>query len=447
MSPRPIPHTATEAPRPESRDLFSRPVVTVLTIVTSFSLVATVVLALLGPRTEPSAAVPSAHNRTAIGHAALVELLRALDYPVLVSRTRSASKAGPDDLLLLAEPTKLAHGEFEDRLSDAFASARRVLLVLPKWRGIPRLDAPGRLKDVVREGRSAQRIVEIVDAGGRVSFDRRRSGPWSAPTDRSSAFERILGGEAGVAPDLVGAQLLDGSRLEPIVSHAEGVLFGRLPDAEDPGARRFVLTDPDLISNHGLSRGDNAWLAAAVIAGALGPGGTVIVDESFHGASAAESSFEALFRMPLAVASAHLGILLVVLLAARVTRFGAPVPPPPPVERTPGFRIRNTAALLRTGGHDDHVLERYRREVFDEVAAAFHVTGVPRRELAARLDEIAARRAQTRSEAAMSAVDLHERVREFRRAPRAADGSNFLAIARDLHRFREEMLDGTRNRP
>ena len=428
-----------------SKPLFSRPTLAVLTIVTVFSLVATVVLAAFGPRNRPDIEIPGTHNRTAIGHAALVDLLRALDVPVLVSRSRSAGKAGPDDLLVLAEPSTHVSGNFEERLEEAFESANRVLLVLPKWRG-SREPLGSRLsRAYLVDADTTRSVAEAVDAGGVVRRTGSPAGPWTFDPSFAPGFA-----DAPSDPDIVQPQLLDSSRLEPLIDQPAGILFGRLPAPEEEAARRFVVTDADLFSNHGLARSDNAWLAVSILTAALGPGGTVVIDESFHGATAAESAFQALFRMPLGIATAHLALLLGIVLAARVARFGAPLPPDPPVERTPGFRIRNTAALLRAGGHDAAVLERYRRETFDELAAALHLSGGPRRELAERLDEVRDRLASGPRKAGRStpsAAELQQRVRDFRSTARGADAPAFLEIARDLHRFREEMLDGTRHRP
>ncbi len=57
-------------------------------------------------------------------------------------------------------------------------------------------------------------------------------------------------------------QLVRGDDLQPIVSSERGMLIGEL---NERGRRIWVLSDPDVISNHGLARGGNAALAVASI--------------------------------------------------------------------------------------------------------------------------------------------------------------------------------------
>ena len=69
----------------------------------------------------------------------VVELLRELEVPVVVSRTRSAQKAGDRAPLVVAEP-RLPR-DFErgsHRFHESLAAASRVILVLPKRWATPK---------------------------------------------------------------------------------------------------------------------------------------------------------------------------------------------------------------------------------------------------------------------------------------------------------------------
>ena len=53
---------------------------------------------------EPPSAAPDSFSRSAVGHRAAVELLRALGWQVLASRHRTADRAGEGAIVALLEP-------------------------------------------------------------------------------------------------------------------------------------------------------------------------------------------------------------------------------------------------------------------------------------------------------------------------------------------------------
>ena len=95
---------------------FSRTTLWVITGVAALSLIVATVLVMIGsdPSSQRSAGA-DAYSRSAIGHRGLVELLRRLDIPVVVSRHGSASK-GRSGLVVLAEPTAALSASELERL-------------------------------------------------------------------------------------------------------------------------------------------------------------------------------------------------------------------------------------------------------------------------------------------------------------------------------------------
>ena len=62
---------------------------------------------------------PSTYSSSALGHKALMETLRRLDVPVVVSRFRTAEKTGSGSLLVLAEPDD---SDISEELLDGFGN-------------------------------------------------------------------------------------------------------------------------------------------------------------------------------------------------------------------------------------------------------------------------------------------------------------------------------------
>src|SRR5262249_56437462 len=61
---------------------------------------------------------------------------------------------------------------------------------------------------------------------------------------------------------LTDPQFLAGGELQPIITGPDGTLVGEL--ASD-GGRLWILSDPDLLSNQGIGKADNAAVAVALI--------------------------------------------------------------------------------------------------------------------------------------------------------------------------------------
>jgi hypothetical protein len=406
---------------------FSRRALAWLVGISVVSFTTWLVVGLVAPEpTDLESVNADAYSRSAIGHRALVELLRARQVPVMVSRFDSGTRAGEQALLLLAEP-RLEPGSTTAprKLQLMLRAARRSLLVLPKWRGQEDPDHPGWLgragpvppAEIAGLLKAADvGAVAYLAAGGGVQACEGAGA--SVTLDRPQLMRPVEGDES----------------LQPLVTCGDGWLLAEREEQED-GSKVWILSDPDVLANHGLDDGDNAAVAWAVLEHARQPGQAVVLDETMHGHERVPSLFRELFTFPLALATFQVVLAIAFLVWSGAARFGAPVPPLPVLEAGKGVLVDNTAALLRLGGHSAYTLGRYLDSLTQEVARVLHAdsAGKPG-EARARLRRIGRRRRVTEDLAAIeSAV---ERLRgEKSPAPAAV-----LAVARRVHRWREEML-------
>jgi hypothetical protein len=226
--------------------------------------------------------------------------------------------------------------------------------------------------------------------------------------------------------------------LEPEVVCGSGLLVARHKSADGPEI--YLVSDPDVLNNHGLGRGDNAALIHEFLTHRLGAKG-VIFDETIHGYRRTPGILAEAFRFPLLLAVLQTAVLLGVLLWAGMGRFGKPLPPPAGLGSGRQVLIDSTARLLTYGGHAPESLGRYFHQTVRALAAAF---GLPS-DLAeaATLDRL-----QRISRERRLGMDLH-RLRQQADHPPSGEQANdhALSLARDLHRWRQEMMDGNRTHP
>jgi hypothetical protein len=355
---------APEAQRQARRDaaIFRRRTVIWLTILCSASLAAGLLfIALSGGDAKSTDA--NAFSRSAIGHHALVSWLRASGVDVVVSRFRSAAKAGPRAALLIAEPTHLTQEKSTDddksplvtdlgaTVRDALGRGGSVIVVLPKWQGTTSTKKPGWIDTA--ELAERERAAEILSlaTGGHCAVSDVISAGDAAP---SSFKTRLPGAEL---PTLASAQLLRPgcTPLAPLVWSEAGILIAR---AE--GKKLYIVADPDLLNTSGLTQGDNAIVTHRLLVDQVASE-SIIVDEVLHGFGRVPSLWNELFSLPLLPVTLHVIGLLGLVLWATIGRFGKPLAVPPRVP--PGKRalVESTAELLVAGGHEAESLRHYFR--------------------------------------------------------------------------------------
>ena len=357
---------------------------------------------------RPDEAGPTIYSRSALGYAALFHTLKELGIPVAENTAESVPRTGVA-VVVIAEPNHdkatLAH------VRDVLEHAPAVLLVLPKRRGKPDEDRPGMLRrDRLVPLDDPQRVLEVVDE--RVVVER------YAPVQSWNVRAPLTAGPTMSAP-----QLVHGGALQPLLSSPDGILVGEI----DRGNRRVVVvSDPDILENHGLTRGDNALIAVALVRSLRGAGGRVVFDEVPHGfVSRPLGIARLLLTFPFVLVTLQIALGCALLLWSAVGRFGAPKPREATLPLGKRSLIEGGSRLLAFAGRFAFVADRYAEALVRETAARLNAPrGLTPAELVAWFN------------------------RTGRPAPAAAaapaalpDEPAALAAAQSLYRWRNDVLD------
>lgn len=359
----------------------------------------------------------NAYSYSAIGHRALVDSLREVGIPVLVSRSDSAAKAGENSLLVLAEPRVR---NWYERTIDAEPGADEILLVLPKWDGLDGHTKPHWLWVAgMIPGRYVEAVLrEVLPDGSLV----RLPGPVKWNT-----------GVLGVEPDIEYPQLIESRLLKPTVWSDQGVLAGWVRYGSQ---RIWILSDPDILSNHGLGSGDNAVLTMRLLDAVRPPAGPIVFDETIHGYWRPPNLWRSMFELPYVVPVILAAVAAMMLGWAAMRRFGAPLPPRPPFASGKAVLIDNTASLLRFGGHGSEILVRYAETTLRGVA---HRLNAPRHLDDAALVEWVDRVGRARG-VSRDYSEIRNRLYTIRGK---GDTLRLARAARRLYQWKREMIDGS----
>jgi hypothetical protein len=379
-------------------------------------------------------------STSALGHRAAAELLRRSGVPVFIRRTGWPGPLGSGTPLVIAEPSpgaaEKAKEDDEDNppalaslMEMARLSGAPVLLVLPKWSGVTDPERPRWIEAV--QPRPDSEIREVL-SGLRSKKEKVDLSP-GPPADWDAECEVTRGAPVRVV--LKKARFLQaGEDLDPIVSCGGRILAARLPGSKSR-PEVYLLSDPDVMNNQGLSRGENARLFRDLLLGRLGAR-SVVWDETHHGFQRVGGFLREMFRFPLALLVAQALLTAGIVLWAGTGRFGEPVTPPSAMEGGKRGLIDNIAKLLSMTEDAAPALSRY-FELTMRAAAAFYFlpAELPEREVVSRLQAIGRSRGID--------FDLEGAWRAVRESPPAPEGGprEALDLARQLHRWREAMTD------
>ncbi len=390
-----------------------------LVTIGTLSFVGAVVLSLLaGNGGSVQSAGANSFSHSAIGHRALVEVLEQVHMPVVVSRNNSVGKAGSSSLLIVAEPRAPVATPFELK---GLTNAWTVLVVLPKWGGETNPFIPDWLEtaDLLPVKDAEQMLVAVLGEGTVLRpTDGLRLETGSFPT-----------------PTLAAPQLVRSSSLEPVIGGDQGILLGRLNRG---WTTIWVLSDPDILSNHGIGQGDNALLTVRMIDHIRPEGGAIVIDETVHGFEAKPELSRAVLETPLAITAVIAVMTLAVLMWAATGRFGAAVPPERPIKPGKAGLIDNTASLLEFGGHGVAILNRYLRVALRDASITLHAPPSLRgTELIAWFDRVGASRG-----VGVTCAEICDAVAAIARQQKV-DGARLARVAHSVNRWKQEMLHGS----
>jgi hypothetical protein len=284
-------------------------------------------------------------SRSAVGFAGLHALLRHAGLEAQVDR----GQAVPSPSLTIVTPTIAT--------SAADIAAHRVqgplLIILPKWIIVPMPLQPDRVYKAGAwdTGPIAAKIRPFVTAE-----------IVQTPGDRRNPVLRATMPMPGLP------SLLNNLRLEQVQTIARGapVLmdFGDSKQAVLVRVRGganpvYVLSEPDLMNNHGLAHEGAARAALAMIAALRRGNGPVMLDVTLNGLGRSPSMLRALFEPPFRGATIC-AILAALLMAFHtLARFGAPADGEAAITRGKKALADNTAELVRIMGRESGMALRY----------------------------------------------------------------------------------------
>ena len=389
---------------------------------------------------RPLTAQANGFSTSAIGHAAFIDLLGRLGVDVRVRRTDRMDMVDPGTPFVLMEPPAprevrspvdvgpLAESrseKLEDLVERVLDAEQSLVIVLPKWFGVAKEEHPRWLETNTRA--KPERLLSTLNELFEIDLELVEDAPSAVGT-----VETDWGASWKV--ELTDPQVLRPNEdLVPLLSHGSGYLAAEFVD--DDGGHMIFVSDPDLLNNHGLGKGENAACSYDLFRYAMGDTGAVVFDETLHGFGLSTGILYELFRFPLVLGVLHAGLLVGLAVWAGQGRFGKPRPLLKELPSGKATLITNTASLLSLGGYLATSLPRYVEGVLRAVASHYHLPPT-------LSDEERVRRLQAVTAARGLDVDLPALIRQVN-AVRVHPGKNETAmrLARRIHRWSEELFD------
>ena len=302
-----------------------------------------------------------------------VNSLGLLVLPIYDSALESRRKPPEtkEELLLQRDEYDLQAYSLRDRAAEVPS-----LIVLPKWRSGMRLTGLGHPILLIERQRVERVLAEFTgDSGSRVFYGR------TVFTD----FEAV--GGAGTAR-IYAAQMFAAPGCEPLVGRVDAMILGRCPLDGEEGKKVLVLSDPDLLNNHGLRLGDNAHIARALLGKEAG-GKSVIID--YSPVSWLRSVDEGVYRErtwadlmkffdpPFLALWGGAAIMLVLALWRAARRFGPVIVERMKIEASKAYAVKARARLMRLSDQDGALVSEYAKARIAAVAAQLVGPGEARR--------------------------------------------------------------------
>ncbi|NVO57822.1 hypothetical protein HW561_18655 [Rhodobacteraceae bacterium B1Z28] len=289
------------------------------------------------------------------------------------------------DVAQTKEDLLLQTDEFDQDVAVIREKAQSVpsLIILPKWRSGMRLTGFGH-PFLIAPRADVQALLHQL-AGMDVGQVFHAHTPFSEYALTSDPDESLLA-------RIYAAQVFEGRGCVPILGRPGAMVLGLCPlPSEGEQDQVYVLSDPDLLNNHGLSLGDNAWIAAQLLPDIAGEGRIVIDYSDQNWLTESEQVIERertwedlkrLFQPPFLILWIGSGILLILAIWRGGIRNG-PVHDPQPMLGT-GKRTANRvrARLMRLTDQDgalltDFIDTRLRAHATATFGTAHKIAGRP----------------------------------------------------------------------
>lgn len=403
---------------------FSPKVAIMLFLVGVFAFSAFITLSSFAPTSAEGDAGAHALSRSAIGYAGIVKLARLNDATVRVSRTPPLM-LDPESVLLVVTPE-----EPVTMSGIATAGGGPVLIVLPKWLAIPHSERSGWVGRAMTmsEQSVANLIAPIVP---QATLTRSRTAVEHV-IDVESRATRSAPANAILRPAKIDEfQTIAAPGLKPVAKTKDGKIVLGLWETDDGDI--YVLSEPDLLNNHGVGKLRTAEVALDILNMLRAPDEAIVFDVTLNGYATERNLLRLAFEPPLLAATLSFALVAALIAWRAATRDG------PSMERDRalayGKRILadNSAALVRLAGREHTMAPRYADFIRALAAERIGVRGDGSEATAAELDRFAAARNLSAPFSTLAAE-----------ANAAQTGADALAAARKLHAWTEEMIRATR---
>lgn len=368
------------------------------------------------------------YSKSAVGHKAFRTLLKKIDIPVSVSNYNTDSKASSGGLLMLIEPQQHFIGPAKESesgkkttLEQILRSSPKSLVVLPKWRVVDTYEDKNWVDSVERYDNSVfERLFQRLNAEDLSAFTiTERPDSWETPFEYD--------------PNIQNMQLIDGDYITPIISCDEGILLGYIETTFYGTV--YILSDPDLISNYNITRGDNGILAVSIIDYLRDEDEGVIIDEMMHGFIYRKSIWRMLFDFP------NVMLLISALIAAGGALWKGLIRTRKPEEQEikeewgKAYLVTGSAHLITTPKHRLYVLDRYFRNTLYYVAKKYSIK-CDINNVSQMVDRVAK---HTHSK------KLHPLLRQINELDikEKISSEQVQQIARKIYRWKEDVTNGT----
>jgi len=286
-----------------------------------------------------------------------VGLLIAPVYDSILDQER-ARPATQKELLLQQD-------EFDLASSAILQKARRVpaLVVLPKWRSGMRLTGLAHPVLGIEPDRLLSTLRKLTGNADNTLIPAR-----SPFTD----FRYIASSGTALNARIYAAQMFKDSDCTPLIGRADAMLLAECPldvtGEDEPGRSVLVLSDPDLLNNHGLRLGDNALIALDFLQSRAGAD-KIVIDYSRdvwlrdpYVEPERERTWDDLARFfgpPFLALWAGTGLLLALFLWRAALRYGPIFPETTGPGAGKDIAVQARARLLRLSGQDGALARDY----------------------------------------------------------------------------------------
>ncbi|MBB4236886.1 hypothetical protein [Rhizobium esperanzae] len=378
----------------------------------------------------------SDYDRSPLGNKGLELWLQAKGIPVVRSDPHVARASSEISLRIF--PLSIRQGEAvasqpANPAKEASRYALPTLIILPKWRGSVSTDGIA----------SKSGLVDLTDIGGELDkIGYSDIGFARSKTDFEEAQIQLKSGQP-IKIDLYQAQTFERSSLPSGCKEIAGTPLGALllRCAQKPNV--YVLSDPDLLNNHGMALADNAAFAVSLVERLRGAGDVrpVYLDtagepldrekpvDEGKSYERSASDLKRFFAYPLSVIWGTLLVVAAICCWRGAYRFGPPLGDTSGnIEMSKTAAIDATARLLRLSGNDGRMAGQFVLHLLADKAQLLFGSGAGNQAGIARLFQRLARQDKAGAQAlhaaaealterghVMTRSDLHRNLETFRK--------------------------------